>query len=377
MWEAVQPSAHDTLGTGRGTPLWVTQHPSREPCRIVSSSSGHSRNPHKGLKIYQFLGVGDPVHDLKTSLGEITRKHIPQPKNSLGFPSSEKERLLPALLGAGLPCMLVYWIWQHKDNVCVGGSINVISFSFLPVCIGFAVRQSYACPRFPVSKISVSTICWDLRGKNPTPSSHYSIDFIPTPPLPSSVRRWVGGAGPVERAPPMRALARGEGLPPTPLCHSPLSPAPTPPASQIHWLGQEKAKKTHPKTWRKKPKTWKKQKWELFSAGFPSQTGFQGDWWVPSHGGSIGRKCPSWHRWGLRLVPTFCLTPLRHLIFSQTEIHPWHRTIEQGTIPAPSQPAAGTGAKSQDSRRHQREGGEGKSGWRGLDHPLSAGWHHG
>lgn len=108
MREAVRPSAHDTLGTGRGMLLWVTQHPTREPRRIVSSSTGHSRNPHKGLKIYQFLGVGDPVHDLKTSLGEITRKHIPQPKNSLGFPSNGKERLLPALLGAGLPRMLVY-----------------------------------------------------------------------------------------------------------------------------------------------------------------------------------------------------------------------------------------------------------------------------
>lgn len=94
-----------------------------------------------------------------------------------------------------------------------------------------------------------------------------------------------------------------------------------------------------------------------------------GGWWVPSHRGMVGRRYPSWHRWGLRLTPMFWLTPLRSLIFSQTEIHPWHTMIEQGTIPAPSQPARGTGAKSQDSQHHQREGGKGKPGCRGAWSP--------
>lgn len=190
MREAVRPSAHDTLGTGRGMLLWVTQHPTREPCRIVSSSTGHSRNPQKGLKIYQFLGVGDPVHDLKTSLGEITRKHIPQPKNSLGFPSNGKERLLPALLGAGLPCMLVYWIWQHKDE---GGGGDKCNFILIFACLRWICCTSVLrSPQISSFKNFYIDHMLGLKGKK-TPPPVFTIRLISSQPLrcpPLSVAGW-------------------------------------------------------------------------------------------------------------------------------------------------------------------------------------------
>jgi len=79
--------------------------------------------------------------------------------------------------------------------------MNVISFSFLPACIGFAVRQSCARPRFPALKFLLN-IWWDLRGRKAHPTPQLSpppvltIWLISSHPLalPSSLHHWVGGA---------------------------------------------------------------------------------------------------------------------------------------------------------------------------------------
>lgn len=114
--------------------------------------------------------------------------------------------------------------------------MNVISFSLcwfnLSVCIGFAY---HACPWFSALKF-LKNLCWNFRGKDltpppptlPTPSSHHSTDFFPSPLLTSSIHGWEGGArrGVMGTAPPMWALAQGEDLPPIPFATvpSPLLP---------------------------------------------------------------------------------------------------------------------------------------------------------
>lgn len=116
---------------------------------IVSSSTAHSGNPQKNLKIQQFLGAGGPVRDLYTSLGEITRKCIPRPKNSFGFPSNGKKSLVGS-----------FTEFDNIEKVASGG-MNAISFSFF-AC--FALDLPYISPalkpQFPPLKF-LSSICWD------------------------------------------------------------------------------------------------------------------------------------------------------------------------------------------------------------------------
>lgn len=71
---------------------------------LIWPSALDTLGPHKGLKIQHFLGVVDPVHDLQTTPEELQENTIPD----FALPSNSKERFLPALLGAGLPRLLVY-----------------------------------------------------------------------------------------------------------------------------------------------------------------------------------------------------------------------------------------------------------------------------
>lgn len=195
--------------------------------------------------------------------------------------------------GLGFPVCL----FTEFDNteVVEKQRMNVISFSLcrfhLSVCIGFAVHPSRPCPWFPPLKF-LSNTCWDWRAKHltpppptrPTPSSHNSIDFIPSPVLPSSIHGCVGGARSGMMEQPHQCEPLHKGRVSLPLPFATVTSPPTLPAGWIHCLGQEKAKKK--KKERKKRK--KKKERIIFSRLHKPKWMWEG--W------RLGRRCTLWHQ---------------------------------------------------------------------------------